>query len=307
MGVVTKRVLWPSAVFMLIFLVPGAIGAADFQSLPAIPTEEPPQPSHSTTHEGNVVDDILGGNGAGNGNGGGSTGIGRDLTEGRTGTDVIADEIRQSLEDPVVVGVTIGGVVASIAIGLALASRYIDPTVALSNPQRSMLYGFIKGNPGVHLKQLSGEFKMKTSTVLWHVRKLESADLVRSKKANGYRVFYPVSGGIEASKLSEAVTALSNGNARSVFSFVAERADAHVRELAQALVINPGTLRWHLKKLRQAGLLEEIPEAPDGAVRVTHLGLKAWTQIQALPPTLTVQAVSVSGDVKAEEQVPANG
>jgi DNA-binding transcriptional ArsR family regulator len=175
-----------------------------------------------------------------------------------------------------------------------LASRYVDPKVALRNPQRSMLYGFVKGNPGVHLKQLSNEFHMKTSTVLWHIRKLEHADLVRSKKANGYRVFYPVSGGMEAKQLSTAVTALSNQNAKQVFEFVALNPGAHRRILSGRLVINPGTVRWHLKKLREAGLIAELAQDRFSTYYATDLGLKAMRQVASLPAEITAPVINVA-------------
>jgi predicted transcriptional regulator len=191
-----------------------------------------------------------------------------------------------------------GVITAAIAsLGFAswfLASRYVDPKVALRNPQRSMLYGFVKGNPGVHLKQLSNEFKMKTSTVLWHIRKLEHADLVRSKKANGYRVFYPVSGGMEAKQLSTAVTALSNGNAKQVFEFVALNPGAHRRILSGRLLINPGTVRWHLKKLREAGLIAELAQDRFSTYYATDLGLKAMRQVASLPIEVTAPVINVA-------------
>lgn len=195
-----------------------------------------------------------------------------------------------------------------------LASRYVDPMVALKNPQRSMLYGFIKGNPGVHLKQLSTEFHMKTSTVLWHIRKLEHADLVRSKKANGYRVFYPVSGGMEAKQLSTAVTALSNGNARSIFEFVALNPGAHRRILSGRLTINPGTVRWHLKKLREAGLVAELAQDRFSTYYATEMGLKAMRQVASLPIEVTAPVIQVAalptteplGEDDEAEPIPAS-
>lgn len=181
-----------------------------------------------------------------------------------------------------------------------LTSRYVDPKVALRNPQRSMLYGFIKGNPGVHLKQLSNEFRMKTSTVLWHIRKLEHGDLVRSKKANGYRVFYPVSGGLEAKQLSTAVTALSNANARRVFEFVAFNPGAHRRLLSGRLLINPGTVRWHLKKLREAGLVAELAQDRFSTYYSTDLGLKALRQVAPVPVEVTAPVIDVARLPSAE-------
>jgi predicted transcriptional regulator len=186
-----------------------------------------------------------------------------------------------------------GGLVLALsalgAAGAVLATRYVDPKECLQNPQRSMLYGYIKGNPGVHLKQLSESFKMKTSTVLWHIRKLEGAELVKSGKANGYRVFYPTAGGIEAKKLSTAIACMSNGNARSLFDYVLAHPGTGQRSLSDVLTINPGTVRWHMRKLRDAGLVAELVQERVSTYFATELGMKAARQVIGLPPGLQPQ------------------
>ena len=109
-----------------------------------------------------------------------------------------ADRLREAVDGPMMVAGLAGlGATALGMGGFAAVTRYISPKEALKNPQRAMLYGFIRATPGAHLKQLSEEFKMKTSSILWHIRKLESADLVHSERANGFRVFDPTEGGIE--------------------------------------------------------------------------------------------------------------
>ncbi|HET6398503.1 MAG TPA: hypothetical protein VFH47_03000, partial [Candidatus Thermoplasmatota archaeon] len=98
-----------------------------------------------------------------------------------------ADRVSAAFEDHLLVASAAGvGVALAGMAAFALVGRYVDPKEALENPQRSMLYGFIRGHPGVHLKKLSDEFGMKTSSILWHIRKLEGAQLVRSDRANGY-------------------------------------------------------------------------------------------------------------------------
>jgi predicted transcriptional regulator len=265
-----------------------------------------PDPQQQSSHQ-KIVDDVndavtppndgLDGGAKAPAAPGGSGGL-RDI-----GSAVVAAVTESWILTGTVLVVIVGG----SFLGWILASRYVDPKVALKNPQRSMLYGFIKGNPGVHLKQLSNEFHMKTSTVLWHIRKLEHADLVRSKKANGYRVFYPVSGGMEAKALSTAVTALSNHNAKQIFEFVAINPGAHRRILSGRLIINPGTVRWHLKKLREAGLVAELAQDRFSTYYATDLGLKAMRQVATLPPEVVAPVINVaalpSGESLLEEDV----
>lgn len=195
-----------------------------------------------------------------------------------------ADRIAAAFDNTVLVA----GVATLLAstlglLSFALVTRYISPKEALKNPQRAMLYGFVRGNPGVHLKKLSEEFAMKTSSILWHIRKLESAELVRSERANGFRVFYPVEGGIEMKRVSRAITALQNPNARLLFEALERRGGVSPGNLAARLSIHPGTVRWHLRKLREFGLVEELVRDDGSQFFATPLGTKALHTLAGVP------------------------
>jgi predicted transcriptional regulator len=210
--------------------------------------------------------------------------------EGQPGAPVqddapgFADRVRDAFQDELLVaGVATVAASALGLVGFALVTRYISPKEALKNPQRAMLYGFVRGNPGVHLKKLSEEFSMKTSSILWHVRKLENAELVRSERANGYRVFYPVDGGVEIKKVSRAITALQNGNARALYEAVERRAGVTPLQLSQMLSIHGGTVRWHLRKLREFGLVEELVRDDGSTYYATALGRRSLQTLLGIP------------------------
>ncbi len=195
-----------------------------------------------------------------------------------------ADRIRDAFNDKLMVAGFAGLVASVLGVGtFAFVTRYISPKEALKNPQRAMLYGFVRGNPGVHLKKLSEEFGMKTSSILWHVRKLESAELVRSERANGFRVFYPVDGGIEIKRVSRAITALQNHNARALFENLEHRNGASPSQLSLRLNIHTGTVRWHLRKLREYGLIEELVREDGSTFFATPLGRKALETLVGVP------------------------
>ena len=195
-----------------------------------------------------------------------------------------ADRIASAFDDSAFVAGLATVLASAIGLGsFALVTRYISPKEALKNPQRAMLYGFVRGNPGVHLKKLSEEFAMKTSSILWHIRKLESAELVRSERANGFRVFYPVEGGIEMKRVSRAITALQNPNARALFESVEQRAGSSPAALASRLAIHAGTVRWHLRKLREFGLVEELVRDDGSQFFATPLGSKALQTLAGTP------------------------
>ena len=195
-----------------------------------------------------------------------------------------ADRIAAAFDDTALVAGFATVLASAIGLGsFALVTRYISPKEALKNPQRAMLYGFVRGNPGVHLKKLSEEFAMKTSSILWHIRKLESAELVRSERANGFRVFYPVEGGIEMKRVSRAITALQNPNARILFETLERRGGVSPQQLASRLSIHAGNVRWHLRKLRDFGLVEELVRDDGSQVFATPLGRKALQTLVGVP------------------------
>ncbi len=213
----------------------------------------------------------------------------------------IADRIRDAFEGQVLMA-GIATVLASVlgVVGFGLVTRYVSPKEELKNPQRAMLYGFVRGNPGVHLKKLSEEFAMKTSSILWHIRKLESAELVRSERANGYRVFYPVDGGIEVKRVSRAITALQNGNARALYEAVERNAGLSPSMLAEQLSIHGGTVRWHLRKLREFGLVEELVRDDGSTFYATPLGRRSLQTLLGVPAERAPMPVAALIPVPAE-------
>lgn len=271
----------PLLVALAFVLVP----AASAQSVGVVEPEKLPGLAAESVHQAQQLVDELTGEGGDPGDEFGE-GNERDARTGDGPALGFGRRIAESFEDNWFLAT--GGVVLALgalgAAGAVLATRYVDPKECLENPQRAMLYGYVKGNPGVHLKQLSESFRMKTSTVLWHIRKLEGAELVKSGKANGYRVFYPTAGGIEAKKLSTAIACLSNGNARNLFDFVVTHPASSQRDLSNTLAINAGTVRWHMRKLRDAGLVAELVQERVSTYFATELGMKAAKQVIGLPP-----------------------
>lgn len=195
-----------------------------------------------------------------------------------------ADRVRGALADDVM-AFSLAGVAAVVLSlgGFALVTRYISPKEALKNPQRAMLYGFVRATPGAHLKQLSEEFGMKTSSILWHIRKLESAELVSSERVNGYRVFYPVEGGIEIKRVSRALAALQNDNALHVYQSLETRPGSSARHVSERLKLHGGTARWHLRKLRDHGLVDELIQEDCSRFYPTPLGKRALEAREGRP------------------------
>lgn len=157
------------------------------------------------------------------------------------------------------IGLVLGAGLAIVAVLASLfflgGAKFVNPENVLENEARRSIFEYIQIHPGVHLRAAATALDLSTTNVLWHLRKLEMANLVTSKKFEGYKVFYPIEGGVETKKKALAASVLKNENAMSILEYVAANPSAHQREIARALGVNHGTVRWHLRKLEEAELV----------------------------------------------------
>lgn len=180
-----------------------------------------------------------------------------------------------------VIGVGLG--LLGLAAASLLGTRFVTNENVLENDARRAIFEYIKTNPGCHLRETANALQLSTTNVLWHLRKLEESNLVAGKKLEGYKVFYPVEGGVEAKRMGLALAVLRNPNARQVLGNIARNPGIHQREIARLLDVNHGTVRWHLKKL---GIVQLVLEVKKGAVSqyyISALGLQALEKVEVRP------------------------
>ena len=157
--------------------------------------------------------------------------------------------------------VTIGVIIAAIAMVITFfflsgGIKYVTPENVLDTEIRKNLYEYIDGSPGSHLREIARELNLKPSNAAWHLRKLEQTNLVRSRFIGGKKVFYLVEGGIESRKMAIAESILRNKNARDVMQYLFKNPGKHLLEIAHALDLNHHVVKWHLKKMHEAELIE---------------------------------------------------
>jgi DNA-binding transcriptional ArsR family regulator len=167
--------------------------------------------------------------------------------------------------DGLVWGVGLGGAGLAVVLGVLYALgvgglRHVDRANVLEHPMRQHLLNAIQERPGIHLRELASAHETAVTNTQWHLRKLEQAGLVKTQKVQGRRLYYPVQGGQESRIKAIENAALRNPNAGRVTDFLAANAGCNQRAVAEALGMNPGTVRWHLRKLESAGLVRVIQE-----------------------------------------------
>jgi predicted ArsR family transcriptional regulator len=188
------------------------------------------------------------------------------------------------MQDPAFgIGAATGLAVAGLGAWLAFrgGAKFVTRENVLENETRNGIFELLNEKPGLHLRAIADELDLSTTNVLWHLRKLEDADLVRGKKLEGYKVFYPVEGGEESKREAMASAVLRNDNAEAILEYVATEPGAHQRQIARALDVNHGTVRWHLRKMLKTDLLMEIKRENSNQYYLTDLGASVIGQPEA--------------------------
>ncbi len=163
------------------------------------------------------------------------------------------------------VGLTFGGLGLAVLLGALYflgvgGLRHVDANNVLEHPLRAQILETVEDRPGVHLRELSQVHETAVTNTQWHLRKLEMAGLVRTQKVSGRRLYYPTRGGVASREKALQNAATRNPNAESIFEHIQKHAGCNQRSLAEALDMNPGTVRWHLRRLQEAGLVRAMPD-----------------------------------------------
>lgn len=170
---------------------------------------------------------------------------------------VTAESIKPSFDT---IGISIAVIVAAIATIITFLTlggiKYVTPENVLNTEVRRNLYNYIDEFPGSHLREIARELDLKPSNAAWHLRKLEQTNLVRSRVIGGKKVYYLVEGGIDARREAIAESILRNKNAKNIMIYLSENPGKHLLEIANALNLNHHTVKWHIKKMYMAELID---------------------------------------------------
>lgn len=152
--------------------------------------------------------------------------------------------------------IIIGVAAVIIALFTIGGIKYVTPENVLNTEVRKNLYTYIDEYPGSHLREIARELELKPSNAAWHLRKLEQTNLIRSRQIGGKKVYYLVEGGIDSRREAVAGSILRNENALNIMEYLIDNPGKHLLEIAHALDLNHHTVKWHIKKMYVAELID---------------------------------------------------
>ncbi|WP_421078178.1 winged helix-turn-helix transcriptional regulator [Methanothermococcus sp. Ax23] len=125
----------------------------------------------------------------------------------------------------------------------------------LSNDTRKEIYNHIINNPGIHLREMAKNLNKSMSTITWHLRILEKADLIRNKNVGNKVIYYPKDMDIRDLPLSY----LNNKTSKKIFEYLLKN-PAYLRKISKDLDMPVETVRYNLRKMVELGIVDSYEE-----------------------------------------------
>jgi DNA-binding transcriptional ArsR family regulator len=155
-----------------------------------------------------------------------------------------------------------GVVLASVAASVALAWKCLVPMAwrldrrrVLEHPLRARLLALAKERPGLSVQEAAVELGVAPGTALHHLRVLEHAGVLASRREGRHRRILPVA--LSAAETERAI-ALAQPRSAALYGLVLQRPGIGLREAARSLGVPVSSLVWHVERLERARLLRRL-------------------------------------------------
>lgn len=114
---------------------------------------------------------------------------------------------------------------------------------------RGRIYGYIEANPGAHYNIIRDALAVNNGSLAYHLRMLEKAEYVVSKKAGKCRYFYPASLNISE---KNGLSNLQN----SILEKIVETPGATQKVVADETGVSQQVISYNVKKMMKDGVLK---------------------------------------------------
>ena len=122
----------------------------------------------------------------------------------------------------------------------------------------SRILQYIDDNPGCYLRQIKKNLNLSMGTIQYHLNKLEYEGKVTSQRSGLYKHYFVTGVFIDTEK--ELIKFLTQETSREIIMFIIENVSPTQTEIVNKVKISPSSINWHLKRLLQANLIEELKD-----------------------------------------------
>lgn len=129
---------------------------------------------------------------------------------------------------------------------------------ALDLPLRRRIYEAVESSPGLHMRALAAQLDMAVSSIEYHLYHLVRTGHLATRESGGFKAYYLAEGIDRRDK--DILYLIRQDAVRKVCADLALNEGATPKEIRGRVGMSAPTLSFHLKKLREAGLIEETAE-----------------------------------------------
>lgn len=161
-------------------------------------------------------------------------------------------------------------------LGVALYHR-IRPTTTLENDTRKHIFDAVCGTPGLGVHAIASQAGVSYSTATYHLERLVAAGMI-VMTPDGNKLCYYKNGGAFTEVERRILPLLKNDEAARLLEAILENPGTYRAALAERLGVTATTINWHLRRLREANLVQENRQG-----RNAYLYANVLTMQQSLP------------------------
>jgi len=121
---------------------------------------------------------------------------------------------------------------------------------------RKRIYDLISSSPGLHKREIARELSMSLSTIDYHLHYMERKGILTARQDGKYKRYF-VSEKTEAMD-KRIMPLLRQETPRRIVLFLLQHPQAIHKEICEAVKKAPSTISFHIKKLIDAGIVDEI-------------------------------------------------
>jgi DNA-binding transcriptional ArsR family regulator len=138
-------------------------------------------------------------------------------------------------------------------IGSTFGSWALEEPAPLSNSTRTEIYDFIEANPGVQFRGICDGLGLSVGLAQFHLRVLKKAGLISFIRDGRYKRYFKSNRFSE--KEMEVISLLRCETTRNILKTLLSNGGTSHGRLASQLGITSQGLTWHMKRLKEAGVV----------------------------------------------------
>ena len=119
---------------------------------------------------------------------------------------------------------------------------------------RQKIYRYISKNPGIHLREISRQMTIPKSTLKYHLKYLYKKGLITTKSEKRYKRYYIINK--LGTKEKEILNLLRQKVTRDILLYLMFYIVSSEIELSKVLEKHPATIDFHLKKIKNLGIIK---------------------------------------------------